>query len=201
MKTRLSHTAFSKILNLVFFPMVLLFLLALSPGCHSDKPAPGKAALSLRDALQAKLNLYSAALAEPMSQGDTKRVRATLESLFSEAESPAESIPILSIMVLDDHGAIVGAIVGTATPTNLSAIQNYGNYQVVSRVAQKRKAIQSSLYMQGGEKVFIVCAPLLHRGNLSGIIIFGLNNDHIHQAGITDGEFMSLAFTPHPGTP
>lgn len=176
--------------------MVLLFLLTLSPGCNPDKPALGKAALSLRDALQAKLNLYSAGLAEPMSQRDTKRVNGALEKLFSEAEGPA-NIPNFSVTILDNHGTTVAR----TAQSEFSAVQNYGNYQVVSRVIQKRKTSQSILYLHGSKKVFIVCAPLLHREKLDGILIISIDDDQLHQAGITDAEFMSLTFTPHPGTP
>jgi hypothetical protein len=176
--------------------MVLLFLLTLSSGCNPDKPALGKAALSLRDALQAKLNLYSAGLAEPMSQRDTKRVNGTLERLFSEAEGPA-NIPNFSVTILDNHGTTVAR----TAQSEFSAVQNYGNYQVVSRVIQKRKTSQSILYLHGSKKVFIVCAPLIHREKLAGILIISIDDDQLHQAGITDAEFMSLTFTPHPGTP
>lgn len=196
MNTRLTHTVFPRILRFLSFFTVLLFLAALTAGCHSDKPALGKAALSLQDGLQAKLNVYSAALAESMSKGKTKRVKAALEKLLPETAGPA-NIPKFSVAVLDNNGATVTAM----ARTELSAIQSYGHYQAVSRVMQKRKTIQSSLYLQGGEKVFIVCAPLLHREKLVGILILGIDDDTIHEAGVTDAEFMSLTFTPHPGTP
>jgi hypothetical protein len=196
MNTRHIVALFSRIRRFLSFHTVILFLLALSPACHSDKTPLGKAALSLQHGLQARLNLYSAGIAEPLSQGDTLRVRAALKNLLPEAGGPA-NITSFSVAVLDNHGASVA----TTTRTELSATQNYGNYQVVSRVAQKRKTIQSILYLQGGKKVFIVCAPLLHRGKLAGILIFGINDDQLHQAGITDTEFMSLTFSPHPGTP
>jgi hypothetical protein len=196
MNTRHTHTVYSRTLRVVSFPMVLLFLLTLSPGCNPDKPALGKAALSLRDALQAKLNLYSAGLAEPMSQRDTKRVNGALERLFSEADVTA-SIPNFSVTILDNHGTTMAR----TARSELSAVQNYGNYQVVSRLIQKRKTSQSILYLHGSEKVFIVCAPLLHREKLAGILVISIDDDQLHQAGITDAEFMALTFTPHPGTP
>jgi hypothetical protein len=195
MNTRHTLTVYSRTLRVVSFPLVLLFLLTLSPGCNPDKPALGKAALSLRDGLQATLNLYSAGLAEPMSQGDSKRVKAVLERMFSEAVGPA-NIPKFSVAVLDNHGTTVAR----TARSELSDVQNYGNYQVVSRVIQKRKASQSILYLHGSEKVFIVCAPLLHREKLAGILIISIDNDRLHQAGITDAEFMALTFPPHPGT-
>ena len=196
MNTRHTHTVFSRILRFISFCTVLLFLAALSAGCNTDKPALGKAALSLRDALQAKLNLYSAGIAEPMSQRDAKRVKAALERLFSEADGTA-NIPNFSVAILDNHGTTVAR----TARSELSAVQNYGNYQVVSRVIQKRKTSQSILYLHGSKKVLIVCAPLLHREKLAGILIISIDDDQLHQAGITDAEFMSLTFTPHPGTP
>jgi hypothetical protein len=176
--------------------VALLFLLTISPGCNPDKPALGKAALSLQEGLQAKLNLYSAGLAEPMSKGDTKRVKSALERLFSGTAGPANS-PRFSVAVLDNHGSAVAR----TEKSELSDVHNYGNYQIVSRVIQKRKSSQSILYLHGSEKVFIVCSPLLHRGKLAGILIISIDNDQLHQAGIKDAEFMALTFTPHPGTP
>jgi hypothetical protein len=195
MNIRRTHTVFVIIKRFPAFLAVLLLLTAISPGCRSDQPALGKAALTLQDDLQATLDLFSAGLAEPMSIGDKIRVKAAMEKLSSKADAPAK-IPI-SIAVLNNHGATVA----TAARSELSATQNYGNYHAVSRVVQKRKVIQSSLYLQGGEQIFIVCAPLLYRQNLVGILIIGIDDDLLHQAGITDAEFMSLPLSPHPGTP
>lgn len=179
----------------VFSVVLCLFVLFGVTGCSPDKPALGKSALSLRDGLQETLNLFSAGLAEPISKRDKKRVKAALDTLASKAAAPA-NIPV-SIAVLDTRGATVA----TAARTELSATQNYGHYTAVAQVAQKKKVILSSLYLQSGDMIFIVCAPLLYRQKLAGILIIGIDDDLLHQSGVTDAEFLSLSLAPHPGAP
>lgn len=196
MNARHAHSLRSSIRRLPVLLSLILLPALLVPGCRADKPALGKAALSLRDGLQEKLDLYSAAVAEPLSQGDRKRVKSALEKLFSD-DTGVAAIPAISVAVLDNHGASVA----TTAQTELSAVQNFGNYHVVARALHKRETLQSVLYLQGGNKVFIVCAPLLYRNKLAGIMIIGIDDDHLYQAGISDEEFFSFSLASHPGTP
>jgi len=171
----------------------MVVMMLFSSACHSEKPAFGKSALDLRDELRAMIDVYSTALAQPMSKGDKEQVGAALEKLHA----PGEKKPLIenySITVLDNHGATVAATAQRGLPP----LQNYGNYQAVSLVAHKLKTVTSSLYLQGGNKVLIVCSPILHRNRLAGILIIGIDDDQLHQAGVSDNEFMSFTFPPKP---
>jgi sensor domain CHASE-containing protein len=76
----------------------------------------------------------------------------------------------------------------------LSGNQNYGNYQVVSNVLQKKRIFTSSLYLQGGGKFFIICVPLLNSEKLAGVIVIGIDSEFMDKSGITESQFMSLNF-------
>ena len=178
-----------------FSVAVCLLLLVGMAGCSPDKPVPGKAALSLGEGLQDTLNLFSAGLAEPLSAHDGKRVKASLEALYAQAATTA-ALPF-SIAVLNAHGATVA----TAARTELSATRNFGHYHAVAQAAQKKRVTLSSLYLQDGDTMFIVCAPLFHRHRLAGILIIGIDDDLLHQAGVSDAEFLSLSLAPPAGTP
>lgn len=196
MLIRTSKIPFAKKSRLAAFhgPFLLMVLMMFfSSACHSEKPAFGKAAIDLRDELQTMIDVYSAALAQPMSKGDKEQVDAALEKLHA----PGEKKPVIdnySITVLDKHGAMVAATAQRGLPP----LRNYGNYQAVSLVAHKHKPVTSSLYLQGGEKVLIVCSPILHRNRLAGILIIGIDADQLHQTGVSDNEFISFTFPPKP---
>jgi len=175
-------------------PFLLMAVMMLfSSACHSERPAFGKTAIDLHIELQTMIDSYSAALAQPMSKGDKERIGVALEKLHA----PGEKKPVIdnySITVLDSHGAMVAATAQRGLPP----LRNYGNYQAVSLVAHKHKTVTSSLYLQGGDKLLIVCSPLLHRNRLAGILIIGIDADQLHQAGVSDNEFMSFTFPPKP---
>jgi hypothetical protein len=173
---------------------VPLLFLAIASGCRPDKPAVGDAALAFRTEMQGKLNMYSIALTESMAQNNRKKVNSILHKIYA-VSTPRVSDRNLSLAVLDKHGVTVATKAGTEN----TGAQNYGNYQIVSRVLHKHKPFQSSLYLQGGRKVYIICSPLLKGDKVVGVLIIGIDSDQLMKSGISEKEFLSLTFNARAG--
>jgi hypothetical protein len=171
-----------------------LAMLATVSGCRPDSAPVSSTALEFRSEIQSKLTMYSAALAESMAKNDRRRTRSVLQRIHA-VSTPLKNDLDISMYVLDKHGVTVAARAGASA----AGAGNYGNYQIVSKVIQKRKPLQSALYLQGGEKVYIICTPLLNGEKVVGVLILGIGADQLKRSGISEKEFMSLTFSARPG--
>jgi len=168
---------------------LLAIILAFASGCRPSAPSPSPAALSLKTRIQANLDLFIPELSESLLNKKSKKTKTILDIFYSEFNGPGGSSPF-SLALLDGHGVTITS----RTQNSLSGSQNYGNYQVVSNVLQKKRAYTSSLYLQGGGKVHIICVPLLSGEELTGVIFIGIDSEYMRQTGITESQFRSLDF-------
>jgi len=181
--------------GLLRYALAIPFIfLALAAGCRDDKPAVGDNTLAFRSEMQSKLNIYTIGLVDPMAKNNRKKIKAVLEKIHS-VSTPHESDGGFSLSVLDNHGVTVASKAGSET----AGTQNYGNYHVVARVIQKRKPFQSTLYLQGGRKIYIICSPLIKGEKVVGVLIIGIDPAQMTRLGISENEFMSLKFTARNG--
>jgi hypothetical protein len=196
MKNESTPRTAHRIIPLIHTITLLAFILALASGCRPSAPSPSPAALSLKTRIQANLNLFIPELSESLHHKKYKKTKTILDIFYSEINGPGGSSPF-SLALLDRHGVTITS----RTQNSLSGSQNYGNYHVVSNVLQKKRAYTSSLYLQGGGKVYIICVPLLSGEKLTGVIIIGIDSEFMRQTGITESQFMSLDFnSPSNGT-
>ena len=189
MKNESSPRTAHRIVTLIHTITLLALILALASGCRPSTPAPSPEALSLKTRVQANLDLFIPELSESLHNKNYKKTKTILDIFYSEFNGPGGSSPF-SMALLDRHGVTITS----RTQNSLSGSQNYGNYHVVSNVLQKKRAHTSSLYLQGGGKVYIICAPLLKGEILTGVIIIGIDSEFMHQTGISESQFMSLDF-------
>jgi len=169
------------------FPLVIL---TVASGCSPEPESVGNAALEFREKMQTRLNMYSAALAEALANHQRKQVTSVLQRLHT-VSTPLEADLPSFLSVLDNHGVTVANWAGAA----VDRTRNYGRYHIVSRVIEKKKPLQSALYLQEGNKVYIICSPLLKREKVVGVLIIGISDEQLKLAGISEKEFMSLSFS------
>lgn len=176
---------------------LLACLFAIGAGCQPDRVSPGPEALALRDRIQSNLDPILPELSANFQQKKRKQVKAILDTLYASLNQSDEKSPFF-LALLDSHGVTITS----RTKTLLSGSQNYGNYHVIAKVIQKRKTITSSLYLQGGAKVYIICVPLMNKTKLAGVIILGIDSEYLRKSGISEQQFMTLDFnSPSDGTP
>lgn len=160
--------------------------LAFIVGCRSEKPPPSPAAVSLKTRIQANLDLFSPELSKNLHKKNRQGVKGGLDRFYTELNGH-ENGSYFFLALLDSHGVTITS----RSKSAVNGVPNYGNYQVVAKVIQKKKVLQSSLYLQGGRQVYIICAPLLNSGITTGVLIIGIDSDYMRQAGISEREFMS----------
>ncbi len=175
-----------------FFPLatlVLLALLSLFSSCGTKKPELSAAATAFRQATQGQIDRHCPALARKVATGDRRGIEATLNSLY-EINDQAKGSPYGFLAVLDKNGVTIAA----KSRNETTGTQNYGNYQIVSRVLNKGSVLQSTLYLRGGRRVFIIGVPLLRNAKVSGALILGIDPEYLHRPTISEREFMALPF-------
>lgn len=176
---------------------LLLCILAIGSGCQPDSAPPNPEALAFRNQIQSNLDPIIPELSVNFQRKKRRQVKAILDKLYADLNESDDKSPFF-LALLDSHGVTITS----RTKTLLSGSQNYGNYHVIATVLQKRKTFTSSLYLQGGAKVYIICVPLMNKTKLAGVIILGIDSEYLRQTGITEAQFMSLDFNSHTdGTP
>jgi len=178
-----------RIIPLIHAITLLAFILAFASGCRPSEPSLSPAALSLKTRVQTSLDLYIPELAENLHKKRRKKIKTILDSFYAQLNGPGASCPF-SLALLDSHGVNITS----RTTESFSGNQNYGNYKVVARVLQKKRSFSSSLYLQGGGKVYIICVPLIDDKKLKGVIVIGIDSEFMRQSGITESQFMSMDF-------
>lgn len=173
----------------LYFVAAALFILLLTGGCRPTEQPPGPAAQSLKTRILTNLDLFSPRLSKNIRKHNRSVLLSTLDKFYGQL-NVAEQGQHFFLALLDNHGVTIANRARGA----LTGIQNYGNYRIVSAVLQKKRILQSSLYLQGGEKVYIICAPLLDERNLAGVVIIGIDSGFMNKSGISEREFMSLDF-------
>lgn len=183
--------------TLIQLIIILACFLAFISGCQSDKVSPGPEALLVKNRIQAIIDPILPELSANFQRKKRKQVKAILNKLYADLNGSDDKSPFF-LALLDSHGVTITS----RTKTLLSGSQNYGNYHVIANVINKRKTITSSLYLQGGAKVYIICVPLINKTKLVGVIVLGIDSEYLRQTGITEAQFMSLDFNSQTdGTP
>jgi hypothetical protein len=180
----------SKFASRAFFWLILGWAALLVWGCQAKPLSPGAA--NFKHEIKHCLNDLSAALQEPVARRDVPAIDAAL----SEVESPALKLCRLCpfrVGVLDQFGEALATY--PPKPGGTPQGKNYSSYELVSKALKSKKIQQQRFYLQNGNKLYIICAPLLKNGNVIGLVALAINSaDATKRWGITDKDFLSLDF-------
>jgi hypothetical protein len=168
-------------------------LLTLS-GCETKTESSRTAGNSLRNEITTVTTPLIENLIEPLAKRDRKGTRAVLRRAVSEIKEHP-NFKSFSFAVLENHGITVAG----RSEAETSGIQNYGNYKIVSRVLESKTTQQSTLYLQNGDKLFIICIPLKKESRLVGVLIVGMGSDKLRKSGVSEEEFQAIDFSPETG--
>jgi len=184
-------------ISLILIATLFACLLAVVSGCQPDRVSPSPEALALRNRILSIFDPILPELSTDFQRKKRKQVSATLDTLYASLNESEDKSPFF-LALLDSHGVTITS----RTKTLLSGSQNYGNYHVIANVIHKRKTFTSSLYLQGGAKVHIICVPLINKAKLVGVIILGIDSEYLRQTGISEAQFVTLDFnSKSDGTP
>lgn len=168
------------------------FLLALMifPGCTPKEPPNSDAAISFKKEALNTIGYLSPLLADPLSRDDIAGVTKAAKAGLSGKSAINPSLDF-RFVVLDKNGV---EIAGSGTDQKGEKF-NFSNYRVVDEPLNKQKMAQARLYVQGGEKIFVIGSPLVFEKNIVGVLVIGLTMEEVQREwGVSEEEFLLIDF-------
>lgn len=169
--------------------MMLLLALTLGPGCQEAKPPLSPKAVTFQQEIQAVINRIAPPLAEPVAHKDMKAVQKALVKAFSLCAQQCEGI-FYNVFILDKNGVLTAVY----PPAEVKRFQ-FSNYKAVKKAFAEKKPNQTILYQPDGTMTYIICLPLIYRGQVAGILALGFEGgDVTKKRGVSQEEFLRLDF-------
>jgi hypothetical protein len=164
--------------------------LAVWCGCQTPEPPLSPAAAAFKKEVQECLANLTRNLAEPVSRKDVGAIRAVLKNTEAHTVKLCRLCPF-TMGVLNRGGNTLALY-----PFTPGVAGDYSNYEVVQQVLKTRKPAQQRLYLQDGDQIYVVCAPIFQEENLVGLVALSLHAEEARARwGITEPEFLAIDFS------
>jgi hypothetical protein len=169
--------------------VLLVSSVILLSGCHQEPPLnPGIA--SFKQELKKCLDGIAVTLMEPVARKDVAGVKAALEQVESPAVKLCRMCPF-EIAVLDPSGKILSAYPVKGD----GKAKDYSSYDLVKKAISGQKIQQQALFLADGAKLYLVCAPLIQKDTLIGLVAIAISSKDAEQRwGLTEKDFLALDF-------
>ena len=162
----------------------LLFSLALIASCAP--PAPGPAAESFKQEVQATKESLATSLMDAVASREPRSARSILERQCALAGKSGRPFSC-GITVLDPHGITLAS----ATPGEPIKRLDYSRYEVVMQALKGRKIVKAKLYLQDRTTLCVVVIPLMRQGEALGLLVLAFDAaDLRNRFGLTEEEFL-----------
>lgn len=168
---------------------LLVALVLVLGGCGTKEPplSPGEA--SFKKEVKEMIERLSPLLMEPVSQKSTAEINVTLQEFFSDPQNEPRSCP-LKIVVTDKSGTTLGKY-----PVEKGYGVDFSSYSLVQKVLREGKTAQGRLFLQDGSRIYIICAPLLQKGEVVGIMALGVDAKEANRTcGLGEHKFLAIDF-------
>ena len=163
--------------------------LAVGPGCQEAKPPPSDKAAKFCKEIQTVIDRIGPYLVEPVAQKDKIALNTALIRAFSLCFEACDDL-IDSVFVLDRNGVKIAA----HPPVKVKRLY-FSDYRAVQRAFKERKPVQATLYEPNGKAFYYVFSPIIHRGQVAGLLALGFEADKVNKKrGLTEKEFNLLDF-------
>ncbi|HZK14081.1 MAG TPA: hypothetical protein VFC55_06160 [Desulfobaccales bacterium] len=171
------------------WPVLLVSAVILLFGCHQEPPLnPGIA--TFKQELKSCLDNLSVTLLEPVARQDIAGITAALENVESPAVKLCRLCPF-EIGVLTPIGEILAAypVKGAGTA------KDYSSYDLVKKAISSKRIQQQGLFLPDGSKLYLVCAPLVRKDVLIGLVAIAISSGEAEKRwGLTEKEFLAIDF-------
>jgi hypothetical protein len=168
---------------------MLFVVLAFGPGCQQAKPPLSpKAAIFVKE-VQAAIDRIGPPLAGPVARKDKPAVEKALVKAFSLCADACEGM-FYNVFILDQNGVLTAVY----PPAEVKELQ-FSNYTAVKKAFAEKKPGQTILYQPNGTPTYIICVPLIEKGEVAGILALGFEGKQVlKKRGVGEKEFLSLDF-------
>jgi hypothetical protein len=166
----------------------MLFLaLAVGPGCQEAKPPPSPKAVAFSQEVQSMINRIAPPLAGPVARKDKEAVQEALVKAFSVCGEECQGL-FYNVFILDQQGVLIADY----PPAEVKHLQ-FSDYKTVKRAFAKKKPNLTALHQPDGTLTYIIYVPLIHEGQVVGILALGLEGNQVREKrGLSEQEFLSL---------
>jgi hypothetical protein len=172
-----------RLLNRPFLIILLIFC-----ACSAKEPPLSPAAASFKQEVKDYIARLGAPLAGLVTQQDAPAINKTL-AMGESAIKLCRMCPF-QIGVLDRHGDILARC-----PEKKRGAFNFSGYGLIDQVLQSRRTSQRRFFLQDGSEIYIIAVPLLHEGQMVGLLALSLDAaEALQRWGLTDKEFLALDF-------
>lgn len=171
------------------WPVLLVSAVILLFGCHREPPLnPGIA--TFKQELKSCLDSLSITLIEPVASKDIAGITAALANVESPAVKLCRLCPF-EIGVLNPVGEILAAY----PVKGAGKAKDFSSYELVKKAISSKKIQQQGLFLADGSKLYLVCAPLIRKDVLIGLVAIAISSaDAEKRWNLTEKEFLALDF-------
>ena len=149
---------------------------------------PGVA--TFKQELKSCFDNIAVTLMEPVANKDAAGIQAALEKVESPAVKLCRLCPF-EIAVLNPAGEIMAAY----PVKGAGKAKDYSTYELVKKAISSKKIQQQGLFLPDGSKLYLVCAPLIRKDVLIGLVAIAISSVEAEKRwNLQEKEFMALDF-------
>ena len=172
------------------WPVLFAVAVILLFGCQAREAPLNPGIASFKQELKSCIDSLAATLIEPVARKDIAGIKAALANVESPAVKLCRMCPF-EIGVLNPVGATLAEypVRGDGKP------KDYSTYELVKKAISTKRIQQQGLFLPDGSKVYLVCAPLVSKDVLIGLVAIAISSEEAKKRwGLTEKEFLALNF-------
>ena len=172
------------------WPVLLLGAVILLFGCQAREVPLNPGIATFKQELKSCLDNLDSTLMEPVARKDLAGIKAALENVESPAVKLCRMCPF-EIVVLDPSGKILSAY----PVKGEGKAKDYSSYDLVKKAISSKRVQQQALFLPEGSKLYLVCAPLIRKDELIGLVAIAISSaDAEKRWNLTEKDFLALDF-------
>ena len=172
------------------WPVLLASAVILLFGCQAREAPLNPGIATFKQELKSCLDSLAVTLLEPVARKDLAGIKAALENVESPAVKLCRLCPF-EIGVLDPSGKILSAYPVKGD----GKAKDFSSYDLVKKAISSKKIQQQALFLPEGSKLYLVCAPLIRKDELIGLVAIAISSaDAEKRWNLTEKEFLALDF-------
>lgn len=171
--------------------VILIFFLLGGVSCSKKEASLKQGTLEFRKEVKEIFRRLAPLVLDPVLKGDEKAAEAALEKFVSKNLQKSRARPNgLGIVIKDGTVMVRWSRSGSYT-----SAENYSEYKAVRETLKNGRTTQQRLFLQSGEKVYMICSPILKEKNIEGVVGLGFHASEMkEQFGLSEEEFLALDF-------
>jgi C4-dicarboxylate-specific signal transduction histidine kinase len=145
---------------------------------------------TFKQELKSCLDNLDTTLMDPVARKDLAGIKAALENVESPAVKLCRLCPF-EIGVLDPSGKILAAYPVKGD----GKAKDYSSYDLVKKAISSKRIQQQALFLPEGSKLYLVCAPLVRKDELIGLVAIAISSVEAEKRwNLQEKEFLALDF-------